>query len=311
MAIRRKLRKNEPPERSKTAPPAVTQRSRTRTSLVEGALRSPGEPLDRETRARFEPVFGHRFDEVRVHADDDAAVSAAALGAAAYTVGDDLVFAAGRYRPSSGEGQALLAHELAHVVQQDDSTGSARSVPSLDVSRPGDHLERDARHAAQRALAGQSAPVGERGAAAGVIAREEADQTPAIPAQTGATGGVTVQEVSAAHGVEQHSSRLNTTYEVPWTVWIENDVLLFEFSNTRGGPCTLNIVLEDSEGNGVIATGSLSFADGDNSTRYLEFSGFPARAGGGVRDQCVATITLTNDANPNEGYEIYHRIFRG
>jgi hypothetical protein len=88
--------------------------------LVHEVLRSPGRPLDGLTRAYFEPRFGRDFSQVRVHADDRAAESAQGVGALAYAVGPHIAFARGRYAPASLTGQALLAHELAHVVQQAD-----------------------------------------------------------------------------------------------------------------------------------------------------------------------------------------------
>ncbi len=66
----------------------------------------------------MEPRFGCDFSHVRVHADARAAESARALDARAYTVGHDVVFGADQYAPKNASGQVLLAHELAHVVQQ-------------------------------------------------------------------------------------------------------------------------------------------------------------------------------------------------
>ena len=77
-----------------------------------------GEPLDPATRSSFEPSFGADFSGVRVHSDENAAKSARDLNARAFTVGSDVVFAEGEYQPHSNEGKHLLAHELAHVVQQ-------------------------------------------------------------------------------------------------------------------------------------------------------------------------------------------------
>ena len=85
---------------------------------VHEVLRAPGDPLDAATRARFEPRFGHDFASVRVHTDERAAASARAVQATAYTVGRDIVFVRGAYAPGTLAGQRLLAHELAHVVQQ-------------------------------------------------------------------------------------------------------------------------------------------------------------------------------------------------
>jgi outer membrane protein OmpA-like peptidoglycan-associated protein len=84
----------------------------------ELAAKSHAVPLEAPVRAAMEKHFGVDFGAVRVHADETAAASARAVGAAAYTVGHDVVFGAGRYQPQSGAGQKLLAHELAHVVQQ-------------------------------------------------------------------------------------------------------------------------------------------------------------------------------------------------
>ncbi len=92
--------------------------------IVHDVLRAPGQPLDAGTRAYMEPRFGHSFADVRVHTDARAAESARAVDAAAYTVGSDVVFAGGRYEPRGGDGRRLLAHELAHVVQQRGTIGS-------------------------------------------------------------------------------------------------------------------------------------------------------------------------------------------
>jgi hypothetical protein len=74
-------------------------------------------PLDGESRLRIGAAFGRDFGQVRVHTDGQAAESARALKAKAYTLGPDIVFSAGRYSPATPAGQRLLAHELAHVVQ--------------------------------------------------------------------------------------------------------------------------------------------------------------------------------------------------
>ena len=87
-------------------------------AIVHEVLRSPGQPLDVGTRAFMEPKFGHDFSSVRVHIDDQAARSARSVNALAYTVGREVVFDAGQYAPGGRAGQELIAHELAHVVQQ-------------------------------------------------------------------------------------------------------------------------------------------------------------------------------------------------
>ncbi len=89
--------------------------------IVHEVLRSPGKPLDQDTRAFFEPRFGHDFSHVRVHHDTQAAESARAVDALAYTVGRNIVFAPGQYTPETSDGKRLLSHELTHVVQQGQS----------------------------------------------------------------------------------------------------------------------------------------------------------------------------------------------
>lgn len=80
-------------------------------------LRSPGQPLDGGARAFMEPLFDHDFSRVRVHADPKAAQSADAVDAHAYAVGQHVVFGPGEYAPGTAQGRSLIAHELAHVVQ--------------------------------------------------------------------------------------------------------------------------------------------------------------------------------------------------
>jgi hypothetical protein len=96
----------------------------TAPPIVHQVLATPGRPLSSEIRAYMEPRFGHDFSGVRVHTDSYAAESAGAVNALAYTVGRNIAFASGQYSTSSDFGRRLLAHELAHVVQQ----GGAGSV---------------------------------------------------------------------------------------------------------------------------------------------------------------------------------------
>lgn len=85
------------------------------------AIASGGAPLSRDVRSYFEPRFGRDLSDVRVHAGGSAAQAARQINARAYTLGQSIAFASGEYAPSSHEGRRLIAHELAHVVQQDPS----------------------------------------------------------------------------------------------------------------------------------------------------------------------------------------------
>ena len=85
---------------------------------VDQTLTSPGRPLEPTLRQDMEKRFGYDFSRVRVHSDAAAQQSARDVNAHAYTVGHDIVFGARQYVPNTGRGAWLLAHELAHVVQQ-------------------------------------------------------------------------------------------------------------------------------------------------------------------------------------------------
>jgi hypothetical protein len=118
----------------------VNGRNKTVPPIVQEVLRSPGQPLDSATRAFMEPRFGHDFSRVRVHANARAAESARAVNALAYTVGREVVFGSNQYEPSMSTGKRLLAHELAHVVQQ-----QGNSSPSLlRLGDPDDAAEQSA-----------------------------------------------------------------------------------------------------------------------------------------------------------------------
>ena len=87
--------------------------------IVHEVLRSPGHPLDQGTRSFFESRLGRDFSQVRVHTDATAARSAREVDALAFTVGRDIVFGSGQFKAGAPAGDRLLAHELAHVIQQD------------------------------------------------------------------------------------------------------------------------------------------------------------------------------------------------
>ena len=115
-----------------------------------------GQPLDRGVRAFSESAFGADFADVRVHTDPHAAATARDLHALAYTVGRDIFFAAGRYRPAHREGRRLLAHELTHVLQQRGAPGGGIQPAATVASPADDRLERQADEHATRALAGRT-----------------------------------------------------------------------------------------------------------------------------------------------------------
>jgi len=100
-----------------------------------------GKPLDPGTRTLMEARLGHDFSHVRVHTDAQAAASAQNVNARAYTVGSDIVFGKGQYHPSTDASQRLIAHELAHVVQQ-RKTGQQVVARQLEYERTGRSIPR-------------------------------------------------------------------------------------------------------------------------------------------------------------------------
>src|SRR5207248_9045152 len=112
----------------------------------------------------MEPRFGQDFSKVRFHSDERAAAAADSVNANAYTVGQDIVFASGQYRPHTSTGKHLLAHELAHVIQQ--SRGGHSTPPPL----PTHPLEQAAQQAAAIVTSGGIVKV--EGASAPGIARQ-------------------------------------------------------------------------------------------------------------------------------------------
>lgn len=126
-------------------------------SIVHDVLRSSGRPLDAETLAFMEPRFGHDFSSVRVHTDAKASESTQAVNALAYTVGRNVVFRTGQFAPESVAGKRLLAHELAHTIQQKVSSGYATSA--LMIAEPGSSLENEADRAADATISRSVASV--------------------------------------------------------------------------------------------------------------------------------------------------------
>jgi len=114
----------------------------TAPPIVGEVLDSPGRPLDAGTREAMEPRFGRSFGDVRVHTGQQAAASAQAIGARAYTAGTDIVFGRGEYRTGTTASRKLIAHELTHVLQQRGGTHTITRKPR-DESEAGSTTDTD------------------------------------------------------------------------------------------------------------------------------------------------------------------------
>lgn len=145
------------PDPVRRAAPAPRRPAAKISQLVQAALQRKGEPLAPEVRERMEAGFGRGFGHVCVHTDPQAGASALAIGASAYTVGRDIVFSPGACRPSTTQGERLIAHELAHVAQADRS-GTDTSAAASHLVSPDSADEAHADRAADAVMAGR--PVG-------------------------------------------------------------------------------------------------------------------------------------------------------
>jgi hypothetical protein len=110
---------------------------------VGNARQEGGIPLDASTRAFIEPRFGIDFSKVRVHTYEKAAESANVINALAYTSNNDIVFGEGRYRPRTNDGKYLLAHELAHVIQQNRRHVDSETMVSRQTDDKTPEIDRD------------------------------------------------------------------------------------------------------------------------------------------------------------------------
>jgi hypothetical protein len=119
-------------------------------------IRSRGSSsLDAGTKKFMEFRFGYDFSNVRIHADERSARSANSIRALAYTVGNDIVFGKGQYNTSTIEGKRLVAHELAHIVQQQGETVDRRNG-KLAFEPSSSLFEREAEQAAEHAITGEN-----------------------------------------------------------------------------------------------------------------------------------------------------------
>ncbi|MBA3541799.1 MAG: DUF4157 domain-containing protein [Deltaproteobacteria bacterium] len=138
---------------------------------VDRAAASSGRALPDDLRSRFEGSLGTDLSAVRVHDGADSQTAASSVAAKAYTVGNDIHFGAGQYDPGSQDGQHLIAHEVAHTVQQRGGTPMRQN--KLAVSHAGDSFEVEADRAADAMVSG--APVSIGGASIG-LARTPQEQ---------------------------------------------------------------------------------------------------------------------------------------
>jgi len=132
-------------------------------TTVAAATSSIGSSLPGPLMRKFESSLGADLSGVRVHTGGESATAASSVGAKAYATGQDIHFGAGQYDPGSSGGQHLIAHEVAHTVQQ--RGGAPTRQHKLEVSSPHDAAEHEADHAADAMVSGTPATVSSGGLA--------------------------------------------------------------------------------------------------------------------------------------------------
>ena len=141
-------------------------------AALERAAQARGIGLPSELQRSLEQSTGTDLDAVRIHTDAAAGEAADAISAKAYTTGFNIHFVPGTYDPSSEEGRHLIAHEVAHTVQQAGAPSTAPQAKAT-ISQPGDALEMEADAFADAFAAGHAAPLSR--ASAPTISRQRAD----------------------------------------------------------------------------------------------------------------------------------------
>jgi outer membrane protein OmpA-like peptidoglycan-associated protein len=158
----------------------VGSRSSAKHSPLKSVLGS-GEPMASGIRREMENKIGYDFSQVRIHKNSEAAESAQAINARAYTVGDDIAFGSGQYAPQSSAGRQLLAHELTHVTQQRTDPG-LKSQPvvqrDLAMSLPVTHGGFEINMRTREDLLLPGPPPGARSGMSGTIAFEPSTTAP-------------------------------------------------------------------------------------------------------------------------------------
>jgi len=178
---------------------------------IATASSSSGMSLPSPIMRKFEASLGTDLSSVRLHSGAESASAASAVGAKAYTMGQDIHFGAGQYDPSSGAGEHLLAHEVAHTVQQ--RGGSPTRQNKLEVSSPQDGAEYEADRAADAMVSGGVASISGFAPSVARIATAYSDdkdltELPAPPKYVGADGSFAAMAASLTNSMQGNGGSL-------------------------------------------------------------------------------------------------------
>jgi Domain of unknown function (DUF4157) len=168
------------------AQPGATPTVSAETASGIQSLRGRGQSLPERTRSFFEPRFGFDLRNVKIHDDSEAARLADNVRARAFTIGRDVVFGRGEYRPDTADGMRLMAHELTHVVQQ---SGTSRGVSRAPRGSVAETISRMPRETISRACHEPGLPpnaqVGDKWYSHDFVGPIPTDSVRAVPANAG------------------------------------------------------------------------------------------------------------------------------
>jgi hypothetical protein len=145
-AARQVMTMNAPPALARSEGGVIQRQAADETpARIPAASAGGGEPLPGSVRGFMEPRFGHDFGAVRIHTDTQAATLSQGLAARAFTTGSDIYFGNGQYQPETPGGRELIAHELAHTVQQGAAPAAMvqRSADLTLTPQPGPAIQRE------------------------------------------------------------------------------------------------------------------------------------------------------------------------
>lgn len=136
--VQKKADTNETTTTKGISPPGENEGSDNDISNALSSKAGKGQPIPAGSRSKMESAFGTDFGEVTLHDDGESAALSDRLDAQAFTYGQDIYFNQGRFNPGTTEGDGLLAHELAHTVQQRSATGTEDSSDDIMLEKDAD-----------------------------------------------------------------------------------------------------------------------------------------------------------------------------
>lgn len=267
---------------ARRAPPAVDQ-----------VLSSPGQPLPANVEEEMGSRFKFDFSKVRIHSDTQAAESAKQVGARAYTVGQHVVFGAGRYGARTETGNKLLAHELTHVVQQRADASGRHEIPMFDSAAG----ESEAHHAASMVTRGRGVSIAPLASAGPVLQRDPSDAEPAAALKkylilydaSDVEVKAQADQTASDHGVKAHAFNLAQLGEL---IKQEQPDVIMTFGHGNPGLISMGTGVQVYRGQKDIAPE----LDKAGQTKPISFVAQACSAGAekGLMDSLSSTPSLKN-----------------